>query len=69
MELSFDMAFVLLILVWLGGYDVVSRLVTDLRNAEVWYEADRLTVRLLSALGGLLIVWEFTKAVINGWKK
>lgn len=56
-------------LVWLVGYDVVSRLVTDLRNAEVWYEADRLTVRLLSALRGLLIVWEFTKAVINGWKK
>lgn len=69
MELSFDMAFVLLILVWLGGYDVISRLVTDIRNAEVWYEADRLTVRLLSAFGWLFIVWEFTKAVINGWKK
>lgn len=69
MELSLDMAFVLLVLVWLGGCDVISRLVTDIRDAEVWYEADRLTVRLLSALGRLLIVWQFTKAVINGWKK
>lgn len=69
MELSLGMAFVLLVLVWSGGYDVISRLVTDIRNAEVWYEADRLTVRLLSALGWLLIVWQFTKAVINGWKK
>lgn len=69
MELSLDMAFVLLVLVWLGGCDVISRLVTDIRDAEVWYEADRLTVCLLSALGWLLIVWQFTKAVINGWKK
>ena len=69
MELSLDMAFVLLVLVWLGGCDVIFRLVTDIRDAEVWYEADRLTDRLLSALGWLLIVWQFTKAVINGWKK
>lgn len=40
MELSLGMAFVLLVLVWSGGYDVISRLVTDIRDAEVWYEAD-----------------------------